>query len=66
MQITVNGEGKTYTPPLTVAGLLAQLKVEPSQIAVEHNRAVLPRSLHGVTALQEGDIIEIVRIIGGG
>ena len=66
MQITVNGEEKRYDPPLSVAGLLAALELEPRKIAVERNLEIVPKSLFGETALCDGDRIEIVQFVGGG
>lgn len=66
MDITVNGEQKKLDGPLTVAGLLAVLELEPRKIAVERNLEIVPKSLFGETALAQGDHIEIVQFVGGG
>ncbi len=66
MDITVNGEEKRLDGPLTVAGLLAALELEPKKIAVERNLEIVPKSQFGATALMDGDQIEIVQFVGGG
>lgn len=66
MQITVNGEEKRYRTPLSVAGLIAALALEPRKIAVERNLEIVPKSLFAETALEDGDRIEIVQFVGGG
>lgn len=66
MDITVNGEERRMDGPVTVAGLLAALALEPRKIAVERNLEIVPRSLYGDTALADGDRIEIVQFVGGG
>jgi len=66
MDITVNGEDKRVEGPITVAGLLAALELEPRKIAVERNLEIVPKSLFGETALCDGDRIEIVQFVGGG
>lgn len=66
MDITVNGEDRRLDPPLTVAGLLSVLALEPKKIAVERNLEIVPKSLYGDTALCDGDQIEIVQFVGGG
>ena len=66
MDITVNGEKKRFEGPITVAGLLAALELQPRKIAVERNLEIIPRSLFGETALSDGDKIEIVQFVGGG
>ncbi len=66
MDITVNGEQKRFHGPLTVAGLLTALALEPRKIAVERNLEIVPKSRFGETALADGDRIEIVQFVGGG
>lgn len=62
----MNGEEKRLDGPLTVAGLLAALELEPKKIAVERNLEIVPKSQFGATALMDGDQIEIVQFVGGG
>ncbi|GJL91487.1 sulfur carrier protein ThiS [Hyphococcus sp.] len=66
MDITVNGEQKRFQAPMTVAGLLSALALEPRKIAVERNLEIVPKSQFGETALSDGDKIEIVQFVGGG
>src|SRR5690606_25951841 len=40
--------------------------LDPKKVAVERNLEIVPRSLHGETALAEGDKIELVQFVGGG
>jgi len=56
----------TLPAPISVAGLLDQLELEPKKIAVERNLEIVPKSLYGETALGDGDRIEIVQFVGGG
>jgi thiamine biosynthesis protein ThiS len=66
LTLTVNGEMRSFASPLTVLGLLEALGLHKGRVAVERNLEIVPRSLHGATALADGDRIEIVRFIGGG
>ncbi|MBT8472679.1 MAG: sulfur carrier protein ThiS [Marinicaulis sp.] len=66
MEIVVNGEEKRFVAGLSVAALLAALELEPRKIAVERNREIVPKSQYDVTALADGDRIEIVQFVGGG
>jgi thiamine biosynthesis protein ThiS len=66
MRISVNGEMRDFDAPLSVAGLLARLDLEPRRIAVERNASIVPRSLFSEVSLGEGDRIEIVQFVGGG
>ena len=64
--ITLNGDAHTVAGPLTVAGLLAHLEIDPRGVAVERNFVVIKRDAYATTAIEEGDQIEIVNFVGGG
>jgi thiamine biosynthesis protein ThiS len=66
MRLIVNGEARDFAGPLHVAGLVAALGLETRKVAIERNREIVPKSLHGSTPLVEGDRIEIVHFVGGG
>jgi thiamine biosynthesis protein ThiS len=66
IQLIVNGESREVPAGTTVAGLLAELQMQPRLVAVERNRDLVPRSQHANCALQPGDRIEIVTLVGGG
>jgi len=65
-RITLNAEQRHFPEPLTVADLLRELGKNPLQVAVEVNRRVIPRQEHESCRLQEGDVVEIVTLVGGG
>lgn len=65
MQLTINGEKKEIKAG-TLTGLLADLGVDVTQVAVELNQAIVPKSQYDATTLSAGDAIEIVEFIGGG
>ena len=64
--ITLNGETRALPDDLTVAGLLRELGLRPEHVAVELNRALVTRARHAETLLREGDVLEIVTLVGGG
>lgn len=66
MRLTVNGEDQTFERVAHVADLVAALGLDVRKVAVEHNLEIVPRSTFAVTALADGDRIEIVHFIGGG
>jgi sulfur carrier protein len=66
MQVTVNGASKEVPEGLNVRGLLEHLELTGGPVAVEINRAIVPRAKHGDCILHEGDAIEIVHFVGGG
>ena len=66
MTITLNGETRDVPEALTVADLLRHLGVRPEQVAVEVNRGLVPRARHAETAVEAGDVLEVVTLVGGG
>lgn len=66
MELTINGEMRRVDAPLTLAGLVDQLRLDPRKLAVERNREIVPRSSYSSTALAPGDVLEIVHFVGGG
>jgi len=66
LNILLNDEPRALDPGATVADLVTTLGLGPRRIAVEVNRAVVPRAEYGATALHEGDAVEIIHFVGGG
>ncbi len=66
MRLTVNGEGQEVAAGTTVRGLIERLDLAGGPVAVERNGEVVPRAEHAATALVEGDVVEIVHLVGGG
>jgi len=66
LQLTVNGEIRTFDGVPDVAALVAALGLNTRKVAVERNLEIVPRSAYGRTPLADGDRIEIVHFIGGG
>ena len=66
VEVRVNGEPVHMTKGSSVIALLDRLGVSRARVAVERNRAILPRKDYGSTALEEGDVLEVVELVGGG
>jgi len=66
LRITLNSEPRSFPAPLPVAELLRALGRDPKKLAVEVNRAVVPRAQHETHTLADGDEVEIVTLVGGG
>jgi len=66
MKITVNGEKQTIETEMTVTGLLEELKIDFETVVIERNLDILSHEDHGKTLLEEGDSIEIIRMVDGG
>ncbi len=65
MKVTINGEPREVAAR-TVLHLLEELGLEPQRIVVERNAAIINRDSYRETLLAEGDVLELVRIVGGG
>ncbi len=66
LQLIVNGETRDFPGLVNVAGLVSALGLDIRKVAVERNLEIVPRSVYGLTTLNEGDRIEIVAFVGGG
>ena len=64
--IRLNAEPRSVEVGSTVLDLVRSLGLEGRPLAVEHNGSVLPRSQHADSALQDGDVLEVVTLVGGG
>ncbi|MEM6553342.1 MAG: sulfur carrier protein ThiS [Planctomycetota bacterium] len=65
VSVTVNGEAKRVERG-TVRELLGALGFPERGVAVERNRRVVPHAELTETAVAEGDVFEVVSLVGGG
>ena len=63
---TVNGTKKELPGVFSVKEYLEQNGYVISQIAVELNEEILPKTEFVSTVLKDGDVMEIVSFMGGG
>ena len=66
IRITLNGEPRRIAAGTTIAALVADIGLDPAKVAVERNRAIVPRSILADVGLTDGDELEIVHFVGGG
>ena len=66
MRIRLNGAPHVIDPGTTVERLLRELDLPDGRLAVERNGDVVPRAAHAGAVLEEGDVVEVVRFVGGG
>ena len=66
IELQVNGRRVELAAPTPLLEYLATLGVSHRAVAVEHNGVILERDLYPKTTLQQGDVVEIVRMVGGG
>jgi sulfur carrier protein len=66
IKIELNGEPYSLDAPTAVTSLLTELKLKPSRVAVEINRAVIPKAEYERTIIKQGDQVEVINFVGGG
>ena len=62
----MNGKSRTLERALSLSEYLEQLGINPQIVAVEHNGEIIRRERYAETRLNAGDVLEIVRMVGGG
>lgn len=65
VKLMLNGQPRE-TAARTVRELVEELGLAGQAVAVELNRDVVPRRRHEDTPLKEGDVLEVVTLVGGG
>ena len=65
INITLNGEARKVAAG-NIAGLCAEIGLDPAKVAVERNLVIVPRSTLAEVMLADGDALEIVHFVGGG
>ncbi len=66
IRLTVNGREVELETPIRLVDYLDRLGVNPRAVAVERNGEILERAAYSETVLEAGDVVEIVRMVGGG
>lgn len=66
IQITLNGEPYAITGDARLIALIEGLKLKRGRVAVEINRAIVPKAEWERTKIASGDVVEIVNFVGGG
>ncbi|MHB1682847.1 MAG: sulfur carrier protein ThiS [Bacilli bacterium] len=66
MTIVVNGQRRDIVPDWTGMKLLEELDLSRERIAVERNGEIMNQETFASCVLSAGDVIEIVRFVGGG
>jgi thiamine biosynthesis protein ThiS len=67
LALTVNGDARSVATGTTLSAFLTSLKLDPRMVVVEHNRTILrDRDAYASLALADGDVLEIMHLVGGG
>ena len=66
ISLQINGRHVELEGPISLLAYLEKLDVNPRSVAVEHNGVIIERSTYADARLDDGDVVEIVRMVGGG
>jgi sulfur carrier protein len=66
IRLRINGREVELEGPTRLTDYLGRLGVDPRAVAVELNERILERSEFAASMLEAGDVVEIVRMVGGG
>jgi thiamine biosynthesis protein ThiS len=66
VNLRVNGKPVELEGPTPLTAYIRSLGVDPRAVAVEVNERIIDRAEFDRTTLVEGDVVEIVRMVGGG
>jgi len=64
--ITLNGKPHPVPTSITLVELLTSLEIDRRTVAVAHNGDVVPRDRYDGVCIEDGDTVEVVRMVGGG
>jgi sulfur carrier protein len=66
IELTVNGKTVELDEPTPLIEYLESLGVNLQRVAVALNSTVLQKSRYDEVTLNDGDVVEVVRPVGGG
>jgi sulfur carrier protein len=66
MKIKLNGKEVETGEAGTLLALLEKYELQDKALVVEHNGVVIKSGQYEGVRLNEGDLLEIVRLVGGG
>jgi sulfur carrier protein len=66
MMLVLNGKAREISDAKTISDLLSSLGLAEKQVLIEQNGHAVSRDNFSATSIEEGDTIEIVRMVAGG
>jgi len=66
MKITCNGETKEITPDITLLSLIREMSLNPDTVVAECDGRIVKRDEYDTLVLSEGNVLELIRFVGGG
>lgn len=66
IKLQINGEPTELENEITLSAFLQAKGIKPQMVVVEHNAAIPDRNTWDKIVLADGDVLEIVKFMGGG
>jgi sulfur carrier protein len=66
MKITCNGEIKEIPPDTTLMSFIMDMNLNPDTVVAECDGRIIKRDEYDTLHLSEGNLLELVRFVGGG
>ena len=66
IKIVLNGKEREISSGTTISGLLRDLSVPETRVAIERNTEIIRKASFDTLELVSGDRLEIVTLVGGG
>ena len=66
INLIVNGKQKSLDTPMTLLELLETLGVKSKFVAIGYNGSVVDKGCLGEILIGDGDVLEVVKPVGGG
>jgi len=66
VRVTVNGRPHEVEPGTTLLEFLQSRAIDVRGVAVARNEEIVPRASLGEVRLDDGDVLEVIRVVAGG
>jgi sulfur carrier protein len=66
MKITCNGETKELTTNTTLVSFIRDLDLNPDTVVAECDGKIIKRDEYDTLILSDGNVLELIRFVGGG
>ena len=66
MKITCNGETKEITPNTTLISFIGDMDLNPDTVVAECDGRIIKRNEYDTLVLSDGNVLELIRFVGGG
>ena len=66
MKITCNGETKELTKNTTLLSFIRDMDLNPDTVVAECDGRIIKRDEYDTLVLADGNVLELIRFVGGG